>query len=648
MAIDMRDRGTVGCSYYVADEKKLYILADIIYGGIDVVETHAQFRLPYHLDVRPSQEFNFETARTKLSNLKLGQATDIPKFLVPGNEFSYERTANGADGGFTEEQGKLLHLASTVDMENHVSIGCAGALISYLQRKRSTQYLQGDLTGDHLSRIQAIEMLSLDSNMDTLSSLQIIQSESHPNAFNQGPGQSSSGSKESLSIYGLFHRFARTPQGKAKLRQHFLRPTIKPNVLRERHDFISTFLRSENVDATEKLITSLKGIKNLRPVMVHLQKGISTGHARFKGFKSVVWATLLEFAYHAIDIHEILKEVIGMESLDLCVKVDLEASVQEHRTIVKPRVDQGLDKLKETYNGMDSLLSQVAVTIAATLPERLGNELNVIYFPQLGFNIAIPLNEFRRPVYDGGDEGWTQVFTTENRAYFKDFRMHEMDEKLGDMYGNICEKEIEIVYELAQNILSYEEMLIEASDVCGEIDRHLLHEATVPSFVPNDTLLAALIVYMAHIGCFVPAEVATIGFTDKILTRISSRETVSKTQSTFAIDLQQVAFALAYSTNRSLIVIDEFGKGTESTDGVGLACGLFDYLLNLGDERPKVIAATHFHEMFEHGFLQQRPELQLGYMEVQMDHSASEVEDQITYLYKWVPVVDHMLSLGLC
>lgn len=74
----------------------------------------------------------------------------------------------------------------------------------------------------------------------------------------------------------------------------------------------------------------------------------------------------------------------------------------------------------------------------------------------------------------------------------------------------------------------------------------------------------ALIVYMAHIGCFVPATKATVGLTDKILTRISTRETVSKVQSAFMLDLQQVALAMNLATNRSLIIIDEFGKGTES------------------------------------------------------------------------------------
>ena len=75
----------------------------------------------------------------------------------------------------------------------------------------------------------------------------------------------------------------------------------------------------------------------------------------------------------------------------------------------------------------------------------------------------------------------------------------------------------------------------------------------------------AIIVYMAHIGCFVPADAATIGLTDKILTRIATRETVSRIQSAFMIDLQQVALAMTLATHRSLVVIDEFGKGTESS-----------------------------------------------------------------------------------
>lgn len=89
---------------------------------------------------------------------------------------------------------------------------------------------------------------------------------------------------------------------------------------------------------------------------------------------------------------------------------------------------------------------------------------------------------------------------------------------------------------------------------------------------------------------------------------------------------QQVCFLCFPSLN--------FTALTSSIDGAGLACGLFEYLLSLGDERPKVLAATHFHEIFEEGLMTPRPELQLGHMEVQVDTSTRRIEEQITYLYK--------------
>ncbi len=216
-------------------------------------------------------------------------------------------------------------------------------------------------------------------------------------------------------------------------------------------------------------------------------------------------------------------------------------------------------------------------------------------------------------------------------------------------------------------------------DIAG--GRHPLQELTVPSYVANKTLMIggsgsetyanttsedyciygdyegpslllmtgpnysgksvylkqiALIVYMAHIGSFIPAEQATIGLTDKILTRIATRESVSRTQSAFMIDLQQVALAISMATNRSLVIIDEFGKGTNAADGAGLACGIFEYFLSLGPGRPKVLGATHFHEIFECGALQERPYLAFGHMEVHVD-DAQQLDDQVTYLYNFVP-----------
>lgn len=102
---------------------------------------------------------------------------------------------------------------------------------------------------------------------------------------------------------------------------------------------------------------------------------------------------------------------------------------------------------------------------------------------------------------------------------------------------------------------------------------------------------------------FVPAESATLGIVDKIFTRIQTRESVSKVQSAFMIDLNQVSLALRNCTSRSLILLDEFGKGTSSTDGAGLFCGVLKHLLNRGANCPKVLAATHFHEVLSKNFL---------------------------------------------
>lgn len=146
----------------------------------------------------------------------------------------------------------------------------------------------------------------------------------------------------------------------------------------------------------------------------------------------------------------------------------------------------------------------------------------------------------------------------------------------------------------------------------------------------------ALIVYLAHVGCYVPATRARIGITDRILTRIATRESVSKRESAFAIDLRQAAFAMNFTTRRSLVLVDEFGKGTNSQDGAGLLTALMAHFTHLGVDRPKVIAATHFHEVFEGGFLMESPELAFAHMDVRVDFDAAATEDQVTHLFKLV------------
>ncbi|KAL4809528.1 muts domain V-domain-containing protein [Aspergillus unguis] len=723
-AIDKKDAGTVGCCYYSAQEKKLYLMGDIKHSNTETLDTRARPYLPYQLDVRPSQEFNHLHARNKLVALEISSRhEDRFKFRVPHNGLVDTEQLDTENLDFTLEEGRHLHMAGFVDLENKVTLGCAGAILTYLQRRRSSDMVGGDVDAG-LYQVTSFEMSTLSGTMfvnaRTLMSLQVLESETHPSMVSHGPEKRPS-SKEGLSLYGLFQRFASTPQGKQRLRQIFLRPSVQLDVIHERHAFISVYLQADNYNPMNKMVRGLKHIKNLRPVMINLQKGISTGSGKVSGFKATVWATLLAFAFYGIDVHDALRETAGGHGLALYNKalraledaqlytVDIDSSDEQGRAVVKSGLDRELDRMKDNYDGLNSLLKQVAIEIATTIPASFDIDVNVIYFPQLGFNIAIPLTNAGEAAYNGSDEGWELVFITENRAYFKDFRMREMDEKLGDIYGLICEKEIEIVYDLAQRVLRYETVLIDASDACGELDsllamiqavtcynlarpkmskdniikikggRHILQELTVSSFVPNDTFLVggrveeqtvdhsqhapealktgsnpsmllltgpnysgksvymkqvALIVYLAQTGSFVPAESAEIGIVDKILVKSNSQDSVSQIQSTFMNDLQQISFDLKHLTGQSLLLIDEFGKGTSEHDGIGLACGVLEHLLSLEDT-PKIIAATHFHEILENNFLRIRPRLQLGHMEVRVCEESHKADDQITYLYNF-------------
>ncbi len=113
-----------------------------------------------------------------------------------------------------------------------------------------------------------------------------------------------------------------------------------------------------------------------------------------------------------------------------------------YRTVVNAGVDDDLDTMKQTYDGIEDLLNRTSQEIAAMIPRQYSIDLNVIFFPQIGFLISIPMNpETGRGQYEGDeteDTQWDLIFSTGVRVYYKDFRMRELDETLGDMYAIIC------------------------------------------------------------------------------------------------------------------------------------------------------------------------------------------------------------------
>ena len=124
---------------------------------------------------------------------------------------------------------------------------------------------------------------------------------------------------------------------------------------------------------------------------------------------------------------------------------------------------------------------------------------------------------------------------------------------------------------------------------------------TGPNMSGKSALLrqTALIVLLAQMGCFVPAESAEIGIVDKIFTRVGASDNISSGESTFMVEMNETASILNNISNRSLILLDEIGRGTSTYDGISIAWAITEYLHEHPLFKPKVLFATHYHEMNE-------------------------------------------------
>ncbi len=185
--------------------------------------------------------------------------------------------------------------------------------------------------------------------------------------------------------------------------------------------------------------------------------------------------------------------------------------------------------------------------------------------------------------------------------------------------------------------------------------RHPVLEALQndPPFVPNDVCLAsgecqlglitgpnmagkstfirqvALIALMAHMGSFVPAAEARIGLLDRIFTRVGAMDHLARGQSTFLVEMTETANILRNATSRSLVILDEIGRGTSTYDGLSIAWAVCEFLHNTEGQAPKTLFATHYHELTA---------LDRALPRIRNFHVAVlEQKDRIVFLFKVVP-----------
>lgn len=314
--------------------------------------------------------------------------------------------------------------------------------------------------------------------------------------------------------------------------------------------------------------------------------------------------------------------------------------------IVKSGVDPELDELHAiSYEGKDFLIKLQNREI-----ERTGiGSLKIAYNKVFGYYLEVTHAHQNKVPAD-----WIRKQTLVNAERYITPELKEYEEKILNAEDKISAIEYRIFSELMMMAAEYVGVVQQNALVISTLDalssfatvarknkytkpvisegneldikdgRHPVIEQQLPvgeSYVPNDLFLddvsqqiiiitgpnmagksallrqTALIVLMAQMGCYVPAKSASIGLVDKIFTRVGASDNLSRGESTFMVEMTETASILNNLSDRSLVLMDEIGRGTSTYDGVSIAWAIAEYLHNQADCRPKTLFATHYHEL---------------------------------------------------
>ncbi len=315
--------------------------------------------------------------------------------------------------------------------------------------------------------------------------------------------------------------------------------------------------------------------------------------------------------------------------------------------IIKIGYNEEVDKLREaTING-----KQWVADLESSEREKTG-----IKNLKAGFNRVFGYYlEVTKSYYNLVPENYIRKQTLTNSERYVTEELKEMESKILGAEEKVVELEYKLFTQIrstiAENVIRIKETaeavaqvdvicsLAEVADresycmpdvndddiICIKDGRHPVVEKTMESgdFVPNDTILdmdenrlavitgpnmagkstymrqIALIVLMAQIGSFVPAQSAQVGIVDKIFTRVGASDDLASGQSTFMVEMSEVANILKNATNRSLLILDEVGRGTSTFDGLSIAWSVIEYVSSKEKVGSRTLFATHYHELTE-------------------------------------------------
>lgn len=570
---------------------------------------------------------------------------------------------------------KILYLSSVIPFENPLMIRALGGLLKFLDRKRVGVELEESTVVVPILSFKKFGLSeTVNVDQDTYCVLQIFKSDIHPSVY-----KLSSGFKEGFSLYGILNR-CKCKWGEKLLRLWLTRPTWNLTELNKRLDVIQFFLLAQNHEAVLTLQGCLKNIKNVPLILKRMTLSntkVSDWQALYRTACSAV--CLRDTCRSLPSTIELFQTISHVFTDDLryiasliSKVVDFEGSISENRFTVRPSVDPTIDEKKRKLMGLSDFLTEVAQKELENLDDHIPS-CCVIYIPLIGFLLSIPRLPTMVDKSDFEIEGLDFMFLSEDKLHYRSARTKELDSLLGDLHCEIRDQETLIMHQLQTKILEKSEVLNSVTEYTAQLDvllalaemarensycrprfthhhgfhikdgRHPLMELCAKTFVANPVnsgeatrrikiitgpnssgksvylKQVGLIVFMALIGSYVPAAEAEIGVIDGIYTRIHSRESVSVGLSTFMIDLNQVAKAVNNATERSLVLIDEFGKGTNTLDGLSLLAAVLRYWISRGTQCPQVFVSTNFHSLMQLELLPDTPLLEYLTMETHQD-----------------------------
>ena len=356
--------------------------------------------------------------------------------------------------------------------------------------------------------------------------------------------------------------------------------------------------------------------------------------------------------------------------------LDEPAYLLQEGGIIKDGFDRELDELRAISHSGKSFIAQLEKkerdrTGIASLKVRY-NKVFGYYIEVTKANLqAVPEDYIRKQTLVNSERFITpELKEYEERVLGAEARINELEYELFLKVRGEIGQQVTRLQRIGQNlarldvILSLGELAHERNYQRPEVDsgqiisitagRHPVIEVTQKEpFIPNDTYLdgddhqiliitgpnmggkstylrqVALICILAQIGSFVPAEAARIGVVDRIFTRVGATDYLTAGQSTFMVEMVETASILNSLTERSLLLLDEVGRGTSTFDGLSLAWAIVEYLHQLDGIRPKTLFATHYHELTE---------LASTFPRIKNYHVAvKEAQDRVIFLRKISP-----------